>query len=819
MRNILRSSSLVLLGLLVAVPAAAQSERVRRGPPHPADVFGFEPGADHKLADYGQMLEYYRRLDAASGRVQVEEIGRSVLGRPLLLVLLSSESNLRQLERWRRTSERLVRARDADEGIARRLASEGKVVVWIDGGLHATEVAGAQHTPLLAYRVATDESAEMRRIRENVVLLLMPVMNPDGLDLVADWYRRNLGTPYETAELPWLYHHYVGHDNNRDWYQISQPETRAVARVLYHRWYPQIVYNHHQTGPFPARIFVPPFADPVNPHIPGLVVRGVNLVGAAMSQRLSREGKTGAVSRLQYDMWWNGGMRTAPYFHNMIGILTETALYEYATPRFYPPDSLPRSFRRGGAPSPHEPSISYPEPWAGGWWRLRDAVDYMLTTSLAVLAVAADRKEDWLLDAYRMGRESIVRGVAGSPFAYVIPGAGQWDAGAAVELVNVLRRGGIDVRRATSAFEAAGRSYPAGSHIVYAAQAFRPYLLDLMEKQVYPDRREYDGGPPLPPYDITGWTLPLQYGVRVDRVDSAFSAPSEPVEEARPGAGQLSGTGGTFLLSPRPNAAVLAVNRLLRAGARVSRAAASFELEGRRYDAGTFVFPAASPATRARLEALAGALGLDFAAVTRGPDVALQELRPPRIGLYKSWAANMDEGWTRWLLERYEFGFDTLHDRDIRTGDLSRYDAIILPHQREIQILAGHLPGTVPPEYSGGLGPDGAAALKRFVERGGRLVALDGATDFAIAQFALPVRNALADLSRDRFYIPGSLVRLRLDPGRPLGWGMADEAAAFFVDSRAFELVRPPTLASAAASEPDIVAKYAEDQPLLSGWA
>jgi hypothetical protein len=372
-------ATLLLAAALLAASANAQQNRV----PHPRDVLGFEPGADYHLATYDQLLAYYTRLATSSARVRLDTIGTSVLGRPLPLLTISSETNLQQLDRWRTISRRLALARDLDAAAARRLATEGKAIVWIDAGLHADEVAAAQHAPLLAWRVATEESDEMRRIRDNVVLLLMPIMSPDGLDVVTWWYGRNRGTPFETSPLPVLYHHYAGVDSNRDWFMYTQPESRAVARQLYHEWLPQIVYNHHQAPPFPARIFVPPFAEPVNPNIPPEIVRATNLVGEAMARRFEAEGKSGVVSRVAFDMWWNGGMRSAPYFHNMVGILTETAQNWFATPHFYPPDSLPDTF--AGTLSARHPSVHYANPWPGGWWRLRDAVDYMVTGSLAVL--------------------------------------------------------------------------------------------------------------------------------------------------------------------------------------------------------------------------------------------------------------------------------------------------------------------------------------------------------------------------------------------------------------------------------------------------
>ncbi|MGH7483182.1 MAG: M14 family zinc carboxypeptidase [Longimicrobiales bacterium] len=793
---------LVSLFLLAAAPLAAQV-------PAPADVFGFEPGADYELADYAQMVEYFRQLDEASDRVAVERIGTSVGGRPMLLVYVSSEANIARLDELRTISQRLARAEGVDAEEAAELAERGRAIVWIDGGLHATEVAGAQHSPLLAYRVATEESEEMRKIRENVVLLLMPVMNPDGLDIVVSWYERNLGTEFETSEIPWLYQHYVGHDNNRDWFTLFMPESRAVAHQLYRRWYPQIVYNQHQTAPFPARIFVPPFSDPVNPRIPPLVVAGVNLVGDAMHQRFAEEGKSGVVSRISFDMWWNGGMRSTPYYHNQIGILSETALYEYATPHYYDPAELPDDFGSANVAADF-PSIFYQDPWEGGWWRLRDAVDYMVTGSMAVLEIGADLKRDWLYNIWLMGSRAIEQGRSGEPFAYVIAPDAQRNPREAVALVNILRRGGVEVERSDVAFEAGGASFPAGSFIVFTAQAFRPYILDLMEKQVYPDMRQYPGGPPDPPYDISGWTLPIQMDVEVERIAMPFGVATSPVDTARVAPGRLLGSAGWgWALSHAPNAAAIAVNRLLAAGIEIGWAGSGFQAGGRTWPEGTILVQNEGPAA-ARVEAAARELGIDFHGLGDEPDTEIRELSLPRIGLYKSWDANMDEGWTRWVLEQYEFPFDTLHDADVRAVDLANYDAIILPDQDAEDILEGHDEGDVPSEYTGGLGQDGADALRSYVEDGGMLIAFDEASEFAIEQLDLPITNLVDDLESEEFFVPGTLLGIDVDETDPIAYGMPEEAAAVFSRSRAFGFDDGVV---------DAFAWYDTEAILLSGWA
>ena len=655
-------------------------------------------------------------------------------------------------------------------------------------------------------------------------------MNPDGLDIVASWYKHTVGTPYETTRPPWLYHFYVGHDNNRDWFMNNMPESKAVTEVLYNEWYPQIVYNHHQTSPSWTRIFLPPFADPVNPRIHPGVTTGVNLVGTAMANRFAMKKMPGVVSGVIFSMWWNGGMRTVPYFHNMVGILTETG-HATPSPRYFAPDSIPKTIagRRGGGHPTTGTNIFYPYPWKGGESRFSDPVRYMITGSMAVLRVATDRREQWLYNIYQMGRDAIEKGEdAETPYAYVIP-ADQWNDGEELALVNVLRIGGVEMRRATQAFNAGDKEYPAGSFIIPTAQPFRPYVLDLLEKQEYPDRRLTPGGPPETPYDLAGWTLPMQMGVQVDRIDSTFEATTEAVtEDVAPTAGTVQDQGQYgYLFSHRPNAGVHAANRLLADGEQVHWTSQAVEASGHSFDAGTYVVKTRGNRTRQRVEAIATELGVDFQGIDAEPEGTLYALQSPKIGLYKSWVSNMDEGWTRWLLKTYAFDADTLHDADIQTADLSRYHAIVLPHQGASSILTGYGAGMMPDEYTGGLGLEGALALKRYVEQGGTVVTLDGASDFAIEQFGLPVRNVVAGASSRQFFIPGSLIRMNIETDHPLAYGMEEEAAASFVRSRAFRTVRRSrkgeggSMDIPTAPEPpvDIIARYAKDDILMSGWA
>lgn len=805
-----QSFRVAALTVLLAVAATATPATVVAQVPAPAEVFGFEPGEDYKLADYTQLTEYYRRLAAASDRVVLQEIGQSTQGRPMYVLFISSTDNIRQLDRWRSISERLARARDVDEAEARRLSREGKAIVWLDAGLHSTEVAHSQFAPLLAHHMATDESEETRRFRDDVVVILMPGMNPDGHDIVVDWYRRNLGTPFETTSPPWVYHEYVGHDINRDWFMITQEETRHISRVLYHEWYPQIIFNHHQTAPFPARIFIPPFADPVNPLIPPLVVRGVNMVGEHMAKRMEEENMPGVVSRMSFTMWWNGGMRTVPYFKNMVGLLSEVG-HASATPQYHDPAMLPEYFGSGSHRiSAREPSVYYANPWRGGWARLGDAVNYHFVSSLGAIDIGSRLREDWLFNIWRMGRDAIAAGAAGGPYAYVIPvDTMQWDAGEAVNLVNVLRRGGVEVHRATQAFTAGGRRYAAGSYVVPASQAWRAYVLDLMEPQEHPHAEQYPGGPPQPPYGgLSGWTLPIQMGVRADRIEESFTAQLAAVDVAGPPAAQAPGNAGFgYALTPRRNETAIALNRLLADGERVHRSAAAFSAGNRSHDAGTFIIERGAQ-TQARLAEIARDLGLEFVPLASRPSVQMSAVSRPRVAMYRPWTANMDEGWTRYVLNEYEFDLTTLRNHDIRTADLSQYDVIIFTDQVAGSIMGGQ--ARAPAEYVGGVGEEGVAALRRYVEGGGRILAFDAATDFAIQQLDLPVRNVTSGISRNELYIPGSLIRMEVDPSHPIAHGMQAAGAAFFQESRGFEVEQP------GAAE--VVARYADRDLLLSGW-
>lgn len=766
------------LALALSVSAAA---------PTPKEHLGYEPGADYKLANYEELTGYFKKLVAASDRIRLVEYGRTSEGRPSYLAIISSAENLRNLDRYKEMNQRLALGQATQEE-ARRFAREGKAFVWIDSGLHASEVAPAQHSPELAWRMVTDESDEMQRIREKVILLQIPVINPDGLDMIVEWQRKNLGTPYELAPLPKLYQKYAGHDNNRDWFMMNLQETRNVSRLLFTEWFPQIVYNQHQSPAFPARIFVPPYAEPLNPHIPAPVMEGINMIGAAMKERFARENKPGVLSYFGFDAWWNGGLRSVPAFHNMHGILTETALHGYATPRVYKSSEFPERFGNG-IPT-KEPTVFYQRPWMGGKWGTREAIEYMLTADFAILDLASTRSEQFLLKAWQMARDNIEAGKRGQPFAWIVP-PDQWDPSSATEMLRRLQMGGVQVRRAKSAIRVGTKEWPAGSWVLPAAQPFRSYLADLMESQNYPELRAGTTGPTKRPYDVAGWTLPMQMGVKVERAEDTFEGDLETVavlEQPQPA------------WNSRENASFAAVAEALKNGESVRWSARGDWL--RKGDAG-------------------------FAQ-------GAWELRSPRLAVYESWTPNMDAGWTQWLLDYYRVPYTVVRNEDITKGNLrSRFDTVLFASQAMAGILhgwklgeslnprAGDTPSQQRPEYTGGIGVTGAAALQAFVRDGGTLIAFDSATELPVQLFPLPLRPAVRGAEGGEgagsYYCPGSILRITVDTAHPVAFGMPPDALAFQSGGQAWDV----TLLSdfnRGDRRVTSIAKYAQKNLLASGW-
>ncbi|MDA0328811.1 MAG: M14 family metallopeptidase [Gemmatimonadetes bacterium] len=804
-----------LLAVLLIVQACAFGES---RPPLPSEVIGFTPGEDFKLSGYGPIAEYFEMLAASTDRMVLEQIGESTRGEPLYLAAISTPANLARLERYKEITRTLAYARDPEGGYgtilgeeeARALAQEGKAIVWIDGGLHATEVAHGQVMPEMAYHFVTDESAETRAIRENTILLLMVNMNPDGLNIVADWYMSNVGTEFEMARVPELYHHYVGHDNNRDWYMLTQVETQAVTRQLYHNWFPQIVYNQHQSSPFPGRIWMPPFADPVNPNLDPLLVSSLNQMGHSMRKRFDVENKPGVNSGIVFDLWWNGSMRGGPDYHNMLGFLTETAGAGYATPACY--DDIPETFGARGLNLPAlTPSTSYNNPWLGGCWHLRDAMDYMMTAAKAVAATGATLKAEYLFNHYWMGRRQIERGMAaqGGPFAYVLDPRASHDPSTVFEFMDLMAQSGIEFIRASADFSAGGQTFAAGSYVI-PPQAFRPYVVDLMEAKQFPDRRQFPGGPPIPPYDMTGYELRFQMGLEAVNIDEPFAMPAGVWGAVGSAAGTVSGEGTAgYLVHGNSNWLYRALGGYLEGGGSLFRTRTAVTTGDGPVAAGAFWLPGLSPG---QARGLADDFGLTLTGLTSAPPAAaMGATRPPRVAIYRSWGAPMPEGWTRWVLDQYGIAWENVWDADVRAGRLADFDVVILPDQSENGIRNGNAVGSMPVQYTGGLGSEGATALRSFVREGGWLVAFDASVDYAISTFSLPIRNRTRGVSSQDFFLPGSIVRLDVDPNHPLGYGMASDAVTLFAGSQVLE----PVIRRQGVSTP--VCFPANDY-LVSGW-
>ncbi|MCZ6680097.1 MAG: M14 family metallopeptidase, partial [Candidatus Poribacteria bacterium] len=513
--------SIGILGLLLTVvPAQAQIIS-------PEEAIGFPVGTDYKLARWEAITQYLRSLATNADRVMLEERGKTTEGLDFVLVTISSPENLANLDRYKAIQRKLADPRGQDETELDRLCHEGKAVVLINCNLHSTEVASSQMAMELAYQLATKDTPQVREILENVIILLIPSTNPDGLNMVVDWYDRTVGTPYEASPMPWLYHKYTGHDNNRDWFMLTQVESQIVTEILYKAWFPEVVYDVHQMGNAGARFIIPPYFDPVNPNIPPLLQRELSLIGAQMALELTAQGYTGVLSNAVYDTWWNGGFRTVPYRHNMVGILTEAASVNIASPIFQPRLSL-KGHRRGLGG--YAQQTNFPEPWPGGWWRLRDIIEYEEVAVYSILSRVAKQKVMFLSNFYKLGLHAVEKGKGEPPRAFLVP-TKQRDLNTALKMLEILQRGGVEIHRADASFIADGVEYPEGTYVVSMAQPFRAHAKDFLEVQRYPQRRAAPGAPPERPYDITGWTVPLQMGVKVVRVVNTFDADLTLLEE------------------------------------------------------------------------------------------------------------------------------------------------------------------------------------------------------------------------------------------------------------------------------------------------
>ena len=852
----------------------------------PKEFFGFNIGDDWKLANYDQFQEYWKKIDAESDRMRVEEIGKTAEGRPQLMAIVTSPENFKKLDRFKEIAKKLALAESLTDDEAHALAREGKAVVWIDGGLHATEVLGAHQLIETSYQLVSRNDPETLRILNDDIMLLVHV-NPDGMQLVSNWYMKDADTLKRNMNIPRLYQKYIGHDDNRDFYVLNQPETINDARIAYHEWFPQIVYNHHQTGPAGTVMFAPPFRDPFNFNFDPLIPVQLDLVAAAMHTRFEAEGKPGVTMRTgsSYSTWWNGGLRTLAYFHNMIGLLTETI----GNPT---PMEIPLVVRN------QLPRADLPYPIAPQKWHFRQSIDYSITANWAVMDVASRYRETLLYNIYRMGKNSIERGsrdtwtttpseldsldaavarergdgaggrpgvpggAAGAinpfgaaaptkfyaeylrdpakrdPRGYIIPAA-QPDFLTATKFVNALRKVNVTVLKATAPFTVGGKSYAAGSYVVKTAQAFRPHVLDMFEPQDHPNDFAYPGGPPKPPYDNAGYTLAFQMGVQFDRILDGFDCPCQPITgTAEPPAGTVasSGTAG-YLLSHNTNDAFIAVNRAIKAGNDVYWLKSPLNANGKSYPAGTF-YIASKGNTTQMLQTLAKEKGLSFDGTSARPGSDALKLQPKRIALWDQYGGSMPSGHTRWLFEQFEFPYTVVYPQTLDAGNLSgKYDVLVF-QGGAIPAPAGEGqgrrggfgreidPSTIPEEFRGWLGrvtPEKTIPqLKKFLEDGGTIITVGSSTALAY-YLGLPLSNHLVErtpqgqvreLPNDKFYVPGSILRVTVDNTAPVAAGLPNNLDVFFDEDPVFRLEPDASLKGVRP-----IAWFDSPHSLRSGWA
>ena len=784
--------------------------------PNPETFFGHKPGADFKLIRWEKIHEYFNILGNASDRVNVQELGKTTMGNPFILAVISSPKNLSQLERYKDVAEKLAKGRISQEE-AVRLAEEGKTIALVTCSMHASECGPTQMSPELGYVLATDNSAQIRKILDEVIFLLVPSWNPDGNILTTDWYRRNVGTPYETAPMPWLYHYYAGHDNNRDAFMHNLIETRYMNQILYHEWFPQIFMDMHHMGNSAARLFLSPLYDPRHHSLDPLLTREIELTGAYMRTVLEEQGKIAVMHYALWNHWRMSAIHTCALWHNVATILFEAASTPMATPIFQRArDLVPPNRGRLGTQG-NTQTINYPSPWPGGWWRLRDIVEYAYWSVFGFLETGAKHKDKYLLNMYRMARNSIEKGKNETPYAYVIPHA-QKDPNTVVKMINILISGGIEIHQAKNSFSVQNREYPAGTYVALASQAYRPYLIDILGPQIYPDRRKYVGGPPESTFDLTGWTLPYQMGVEVVKVDLPFDARLEPVQQAVPPGGKVYGSAKSYILDHDILDSYRAINRLLNEGVRVAWATQSFKSGGKRYPAGAIII--SGTGIEKKVRSLATEFGLQIHAGS-SPGKVLP-LKPLRMGLYQPWVANMDEGWTRLIFDAWEFPYTILHDAEIRKGRLKqKYDVIVLTNISSPRIVKGHAEGTVPPQYVGGIGAHGLSALYQFVRDGGTLVTLNSSCQLPIDHFKVPLRNISRSFPPTEFFCPSAILKVDIDNIHPIGYGMEKTTNILFYGSPVFEFLEVDKTESNNKqewlTEFQVVVCYPNSNPFMSG--
>jgi len=788
----------------------------------PEQYLGFKVGADNKLVRWDKIVDYMKLAAANSDRVRFRELGKTSNNNPFIALEISSPDTLKNLDRYKQLERKLYFQGGAPSDAERdEIFRQGKLVLLITCSIHATEIGASQMSVELVHHLATSDAPDVKKILDNVIFVLVPSLNPDGQIMVTDWFNKNLGTDYANSPIPYLYHPYVGHDNNRDMYMFTQKESRHTANLLWHDWFPSVWLDEHQMGSNAARIFVMPATDPINVNVHPLIYRWNGILGQSQAAALEAAGKEGIIYNSTYTNFWEGAMAWSGWWHNQIGLLTEVASARVAAPmdqtRAVAGRPAPAAagggrgemrFDSGPIPAPTDinPRTEYPRPWMGGHWTLRDIVDYEMIATMALLETAADRRETIMRQIYEVNRQTIEDGKKSNPSAILVPIEHQQDAREAAHLVEKLNLGGVDTYRADAAFEADGKHYGAGTFVIPMTQVFARYAKDMLEKQTYPEVRRSPTSAPEPPYDVTAWSLGMLLGVDTVFVKSALPALKMTKVEGVPKiAGEVTGSGTRFAFDYKGADSAIAINRLLKDGARVS------------FDGPSHV--AVSGIARTKMEAIAKDFGLNVkASEVRSTKAEVRSdvaFHAPRVAMYQPFTGgNMDEGWTRWVLEQYEFNLTSIHNSDIRTGNLrQKFDTIIIADQDPRGIIEGYDASQIRPEYRGGIGEVGVENLKRFVADGGTLVTMGNACDLAIEKLPIPVRNLKKGLTRDQHFAPGAILNLEVDTQHPIGYGVAADTYGFYINSPFFQLTE-----GFNSQRSSVVARYPNTSVIASGW-
>lgn len=812
---------LILSLLVLAVSATAQVTS-------PEKFFGFQLGADRKMARWDKIVEYYAVLEKESGgKMKVINMGPTTMGNPFLMVVITSPANQAKLERLRQINLQISDPRGLTEDQVKALVAEGKAVIVQSMSLHANEVGGTQMAPELAYDLLSRHDEETQRILDNVVFIEVPSFNPDGEIMVTDWYNKMLGTEYEGGNLPWLYHKYVGHDDNRDAFQTNMIESKYMASILFTGWKPEAYVDHHHMGSYNARIYLPPYAEPVRPYADPLLWRELSWYGAHMAYKEEEANESGVINMAQYSGWGHFGFHWITPFHNIAGMLTESASAKIATPMYIQPDQL-----QGGPRNmpTYEPETVFPNPWPGGWWRLRDIVDRQKVSAWAVLDLAARNRETVLWTAYLKATRQTERGAAGKPSAYVIP-MPQHDSLTAILMINKLLVQGVEIEQAKKSFTTStGMDYAAGSFVISLAQPKMGLIRNLLGRTFFPDNdwtRNKDGSP-IRPYDMSTDTMDEFMGVRVDPVDEGVKGDLAKLTGAVEPRGKVAAGAAGYVVDGRLNDAFKAVNLLLEKNVAIRRV----DKAGDGLHPGDFLIARGNEAV---IASVAHDTGVDFAALRTEPAAsATHAVKKLRVAMYQRYSGgNIDEGWTRWLIEDFKFPYTSVMDAEIKKGNLNdRYDVVIIPDD-STATLTGERPaggggrggagggegggfggGNYPPEYRSGFGAEGVTALRQFVQKGGTIVTLGGASNFAMERLGVSVRNVVAGKTTTEFWCPGSTLKLKFDNSNPMGYGMpSDGLAVYLQGSPAFQIVP-----NEHNEQYEVVATYADRDLLQSGW-